>query len=786
MDTSSLKNLRPIDILGLKNFRVFDDKDGFMEELSAINILTGANNSGKSSIVKALQMLRNSLRDYKYPFNLDLNQQEHLLGDFDNILFNKKDRNLVITLPYLFMGMKNFSIALTFESSNSTDTYDARLRGIEVIDKTDSKIIFSFHYMEATDEERNADIAAYNEMKEEFKRKDAENAGKDINIFNAWEFYNQEPFEDFLRGYVEWTINFEKFKHYISELRQVYEIYLKDKAHWTGDSFKMIDEVAEEMYVLPSSFIRCFQKDADMNNWKDFLDSEVWNDPEERGKVKVGERDFDADDYLLPRPEIEHVLFYKASEILNAKLNWVEQDDAGSKYSVVGNCFSISWESLLQRISTVNYVSNIKEENSRSYNAGSNSPFVRLLKSYVPEPYYGPSFLIDYLKAFEIGKAISVSTDPKYQSIRVSITTLGGEKRELVDFGYGIKQLVLILMQISVLAQKNLRQEHVYDYEGESIHDTYVPSLLIIEEPESNLHPKWQSLLADMFAEASSKFNIQMIIETHSEYLIRKFQTLVAEKKMSAHSVKIFYLRGGNRLATGKKQVESLRIQDDGSIDFTIFDHGFFDENYTLTMGLLNVQREKFMQDFEALKKNNKESEEKVIELQQRVDAYTDKVDVAKYRQILDLRFDTTKLDAGTLTYLVSGQYLLENIDVSGDYSPVIIQYGRAIENELKRIFVPINSTEQWVLGPMQGTLEKFKGISTTMGACKNVDYVHVPAKLGSMFHNPLNLKVEMLNDLRLKRNDVGHAGHTMTKQDAIDYIQDSGVFLDIWIAELK
>lgn len=775
MDNTSLKNLRPIDVLGLKNFRIFDDKNGFLEELSSINILTGANNSGKSSIIKALQMLRNSIREYKYPFNLDLNQQEHLLGDFDNILFNKDNRNLEITLPYLFMGMKNFSISLTFESSS---TYDARLRGIDIIDKADRTVLFSFQYRDATDAEKGSDKAEYDKEHQEYKKKAAENSGKDSDIFKATNFPIFEPFENHLSGYVEWSINLKSLKHYLNELRKVYEIYDKDKKRWTIDGFKYVNDVAKDLYVIPSSFISSFKKDVDPDKWKDYLDNKIGDDPKISGKEKIGERDFDADDFLLPRSEIEHILFYKVSEILKTNLRWKEIDHDNNDYSVIEHCFSNSWENLFQRIATINYVSNIKEENARSYNAASNSPFIKLLKSYVPQDYYGSVFMNKYLKAFEIGKKISVKLNPKYQSILVSITTLDGDKRELVDFGYGIKQLVLILMQISVLAQRNKRSEQVYDYGEETIEETYVPSVLIIEEPESNLHPKWQSLLADMLAEANREFNIQMIIETHSEYLIRKFQTLVAEKSISAQNVKIFYLRSLNRITSEKKQVESMLIQDDGSIDFTVFDHGFFDENYNLTMGLLNVQREKFLQDFENLKHSNKESEEKVVELQLRIDSYTDKVDVAKYQQIINSRFDTTKLLTDSITYLVSGQYLLENIDTSGDYSPVIIQYGRAIENELKHIFSSIPSPKHWMLGPMQTQLVNFIN--------GNAHDPLLPNSLTTLFNVPTNLRIDLIEDLRVVRNDAGHAGQTKTKQDAIAYIQKANNFLDRWIAEKK
>jgi predicted ATPase len=51
--------------------------------------------------------------------------------------------------------------------------------------------------------------------------------------------------------------------------------------------------------------------------------------------------------------------------------------------------------------------------------------------------------------------------------------------------------------------------------------------VLLIEEPESNLHPALQSKLAVFFVELANKYNKQIIIETHSEYIIRKIQYVV-------------------------------------------------------------------------------------------------------------------------------------------------------------------------------------------------------------------------------------------------------------------
>ena len=55
--------------------------------------------------------------------------------------------------------------------------------------------------------------------------------------------------------------------------------------------------------------------------------------------------------------------------------------------------------------------------------------------------------------------------------------------------------------------------------------------LIIFEEPEQNLHPNLQSKLADLFLDVHKRFGINVLVETHSEYLVRRSQVLVAEAK---------------------------------------------------------------------------------------------------------------------------------------------------------------------------------------------------------------------------------------------------------------
>ncbi|MGB8953890.1 MAG: AAA family ATPase, partial [Tumebacillaceae bacterium] len=81
----------------------------------------------------------------------------------------------------------------------------------------------------------------------------------------------------------------------------------------------------------------------------------------------------------------------------------------------------------------------------------------------------------------------------------------------LADVGVGVSQVLPVLILAHVVP------------EG---------SILILEQPESDLHPSAQAELADLFFEFGMKRNIQFIIETHSEYLLTRLQRRVAESDM--------------------------------------------------------------------------------------------------------------------------------------------------------------------------------------------------------------------------------------------------------------
>ena len=70
----------------------------------------------------------------------------------------------------------------------------------------------------------------------------------------------------------------------------------------------------------------------------------------------------------------------------------------------------------------------------------------------------------------------------------------------------------------------------------------YVPegSTVLMEQPEVHLHPSVQSGLADVMLSVAATRNVQIIVESHSEHLMRRLQRRVAEEDTSAENVKLY------------------------------------------------------------------------------------------------------------------------------------------------------------------------------------------------------------------------------------------------------
>ena len=108
---------------------------------------------------------------------------------------------------------------------------------------------------------------------------------------------------------------------------------------------------------------------------------------------------------------------------------------------------------------------------------------------------------------------------------------------DITDVGFGISQVLPVIIQ-GYLSKKD--------------------SLTIIEQPEIHLHPKMQAELADLFIEICSdlkedekveknkvvpaKYSIEkyLVIETHSEYLLKRLRRRIAEGRIKSDDVVIY------------------------------------------------------------------------------------------------------------------------------------------------------------------------------------------------------------------------------------------------------
>jgi predicted ATPase len=77
----------------------------------------------------------------------------------------------------------------------------------------------------------------------------------------------------------------------------------------------------------------------------------------------------------------------------------------------------------------------------------------------------------------------------------------------------------------------------------------YVPegSTIILEQPEIHLHPAVQASLADVLIDAYHKRRVQILVESHSEHLLRRLQRRIAEKELSKDAVAFYFCEAGDR-----------------------------------------------------------------------------------------------------------------------------------------------------------------------------------------------------------------------------------------------
>ena len=116
--------------------------------------------------------------------------------------------------------------------------------------------------------------------------------------------------------------------------------------------------------------------------------------------------------------------------------------------------------------------------------------------------------LFDEIRVRQVGKT---EVDPFQVQVRKFGSGRKGPFRSLVDVGYGVSQVLPVALEL-------LRDDG--------------PNSLLLQQPEVHLHPSAQaslgSLLCQVAGNASPSYRRQLIVETHSDYVIDRVRTAVA------------------------------------------------------------------------------------------------------------------------------------------------------------------------------------------------------------------------------------------------------------------
>ncbi len=117
----------------------------------------------------------------------------------------------------------------------------------------------------------------------------------------------------------------------------------------------------------------------------------------------------------------------------------------------------------------------------------------------------------------------------------------GGHSFNLVDVGYGVSQVLPILVD-------TLR--------GSGVNDVF-----LLQQPEVHLHPSAQAEFGSYFARQVRK-NGRFVIETHSDYIVDRIRMEVRRKTLRPEDVSLLYFERGKQGAT----IHHIELAKDGSI----------------------------------------------------------------------------------------------------------------------------------------------------------------------------------------------------------------------------
>lgn len=616
--------------LSIKNFKVFKEKQDI--NFAPITILTGANNTGKSSIRHALDFLHLTITSKLYNkkniytgknvlFNLfsEISFLD-LKDEFANIKNQNSDKNsFEIQVPILIESYPNeLCLEIEYIAIDSLQV-NYQIKKLKIVDKNLKSTLINFEVYKH--DAKNCELFVtlnYIEFYKQYLHEkasykllekygniilDDNNNKEDIQgIIDKYKEISKNFFGDILTPYheIDFGATENKEKIIFPDVESKRGIFLNEE-DYLNKKKRNIDDLPRtkndgsittlevENYQTTDTFLDIYNKHEDLNvheNLNYFIFEEL---SQIKFKYKL---EFNVDSFFSYLPGEAYKTIDNPSQFIydiikNHSLNIKEEpnkfrfggnetlkdsllNDFGKRFinDYILERINKSMQ-LFEKPSFFGYENiNIKQRYFDIYNTN----FKFLLDFYSCENDIIKNFIKKWFANFELGEDISIK---KHENV-ISLYIIKNKKEtNIVEHGYGVSKIVPILFYIinQALSENNFNKIE------------FDPCCLILEEPETGLHPKFQSLMAELIMDAYKTFNIQFIIETHSEYFIRKLQVLTAQQKIKPDETSIQYFNSSIDKAKSNEQGFQINIMDDGTLTRN-FGSGFFDESSNLNIAL--------------------------------------------------------------------------------------------------------------------------------------------------------------------------------------------------------
>lgn len=520
--------------ISFKNFRRFADFPEF--KFGDITILVGGNNAGKSTLLKALILLVDNMKELKtqrddifdwdkYVFSYDMDHIHKLnLGTFGRALRIGAHDNHEEELEFS-ATIGNFRI--TFDAGNCTHDLSAPNSPVNIIiEDTKRGVIFTNDWA--------------GRMTVEFlNEKQAIEASSDIEVEIASLKQKIEQTED-LAEIVSLNEQLEKLEKVLAAQDNIIEISEAGMASIAASNY--INLIADKDFSIPVNPLARI-----VYQWVAYLTTRIGlakieyvsldkDDPEYKEAMNshslenLGNQSVENPHFAIYEERMEDDLAYQSHEhnynLLEGKeivLREIahELDATLNRLNDFDELYYIQAHAITQRVL-------YSIDNRNDHMAQVLHKFVRenILDGTEPD-----RFLKKWLVVFGIGENYRVRSI-QGEGYTLEIETSKGVWQHLADLGMGSNQLVTLLMELATLLKVKGNSQY---------------PLIIVEEPEQNLHPEVQSKLAKLFSDLNKDRGFKFLIETHSEYLIRCTQVLVAEMGLDESDLekqnpfKVFY-----------------------------------------------------------------------------------------------------------------------------------------------------------------------------------------------------------------------------------------------------